>query len=57
MSSALGGRLRTRLAATLLNVVALTAVAQALGKPTADAARVAVTRALERLIQEMDYER
>jgi RNA polymerase sigma factor (sigma-70 family) len=32
-------------------------VAAALGKPSADAARVAVTRALARLIEEMDHER
>ncbi len=32
-------------------------VAVALGKPTANAARVAVTRALARLVEEMDYER
>jgi RNA polymerase sigma factor (sigma-70 family) len=32
-------------------------VAIALGKPTPDAARVAVTRALARLVEEMDHER
>ena len=32
-------------------------VAAALGKPTPDAARVAVTRALARLVEEMDHER
>jgi hypothetical protein len=32
-------------------------VAVALGKPTAEAARIAVRRALARLVEEMDHER